>query len=142
MANAEGQPSKPHVRSHTSVKETARIQIANKPSRISRLLAFIFNSSWEKCIVPSSSRSFSPPRLQPVAKVVRARHQPRTLTRQAPQAAPHQTPQVPPRVQFPLRRRRRQVPPLLRRVEHLQVPRQRLVRRSRASPIPIGCPTR
>src|SRR5437868_13760950 len=78
MSRGVGQPSNPHVTSHTSVKYTVRIHIANKPSRIPRRrdtnaprrpcgrLAFISENSWEKCIVQPSFRSFSPPPLPPL----------------------------------------------------------------------------
>src|SRR6266576_4604218 len=127
MSRGVGQPSKPHVISHTSVKYTARMDIANKPKRIPRRLDFnqprrprwrsdfIADKTWEKCIVQSSFRSLSPP--WPAMAVGPNLRLPRTVTAPARQPmSPHQTPAAASRVQPPLRTSRRQVP-LLRELQ-------------------------
>src|SRR5205823_4756696 len=113
------QPSNPQVNSHTSVKYTVRIQIANRASRISRCFALTFAKISEKCISLSSSLSLSFP---PPARAVRTRLPPQTVIRplrhwrrpHPPKALSYQTPQTGQRVQFPLRKSQRPVPVPLR----------------------------
>src|SRR3954464_6735539 len=127
MSRGVGQPSKPHVSSHTSVKQTARIHIAKRARRIPRrrvvnapgkprLLAFISENSWEKCIVQSSFRSLSPPSPAKAAQPIPPpRRAPITLIRppRRRRMSVHQTPRRASRVQPPLRPAPQQVPPRL-----------------------------